>query len=413
MKRALKWGGTALAVIGAALAAFAIYVEVDGVPRFAPPPKDDRAAVATPESVAHGEKLATLLCAGCHENKDTHRFTGTAMDDLPPEFGEIYSKNITQHPAQGIGAWTDGELRTFLRTGLMPSGQYVPPYMPKLPHTSDEELDALIAFLRSDDPRVAASDVSPPGVSKPSFLVKALSHTVFEPLPKPTKPVVAPARSDRVAYGRYLVVSLDCYACHSADFTKMNVLEPEKSAGYLGGGNAFKRPDGATIHSANLTADAETGIGRWTESDFVRALRKGFRPDGTVLSYPMDPRPELDDEEAAAIYAYLRTVPKIAKANRRPSPSRSAVAGGKAVYERYGCNSCHGDDGKGAVGDLRRANANFPTDAELRRWIDEAPAIRPSTRMPGWKGVIKEEDYGPLLAHVRELAGGGKAAMNP
>lgn len=112
MKRALVWGGRAALGIGAIIGGFAAYVQWDGIPRFAPPPKDERAAVVTPETVAQGQKLATLLCVGCHADPDTHRLTGKAMSDLPSEFGAIYSKNITQHPTQGIGGWTDGELRT-------------------------------------------------------------------------------------------------------------------------------------------------------------------------------------------------------------------------------------------------------------------------------------------------------------
>lgn len=417
IKTVLKRGSILLGVVVAAVAALALYVDVDGIPRYAKPAADTRVAVATPESVAHGKKLVGLLCAACHENADTHRMSGKHMPDLPAEFGVIYSKNITRHPTKGIGSWTDGEIRTFLRTGLRADGQYVPPYMVKLPHTSDEEIDAIISFLRSDDPLVAPTDVEPPGVTKPTFLVKALAHVAFKPLPLPKQPVVAPPKSDPVAYGRYLTVSLDCYSCHSESFTKMNVLEPEKSAGFMGGGNPMKAEGGKEIFTANLTSDPETGIGSWTEADFVRALRKGFRPDGRVLSYPMEPRPELDDEEAAAIYAYLRTVPKIKNAVRRPAaPTVGAEASaGKALYQQYGCGTCHGETGKGTVADLRHANETYPTDTELRRWIDEAPTMKPNTRMPGWKGVIKEADYAPLMAYVRVLsaAKGDRAALNP
>ena len=420
IKKVLKRGRVVLGVVTVTVgtvAALALYVEVDGIPRYAPPPADTRAVVATPENVAHGKKLVSLLCTSCHENGDTHRLSGKYLPEIPAEFGVAYSKNITRHPTKGIGSWTDGEIRTFLRTGLLADGQYVPPYMVKLPHTSDDEMDAIIAFLRSDDPLVAASDVDPPGVTKPSFLAKALAHVAFKPLPSPSKPVVAPPKADAVAYGRYLVASLDCFGCHSESFTKMNVLEPEKSAGYMGGGNPLRGEGGKEIFTANLTADPETGIGSWSEADFVRAVRKGFRPDGRVLSYPMEPRPELDDEEAAAIYAYLRTIPKIKNPVRRPAVSVAIAdaSPGKELYQRYGCNTCHGDSGKGAVGDLRRANETYPADTDLRRWIDEAPSIKPNTRMPGWKGVIKDDDYAPLIAYVRVLsaAKGDRSAANP
>jgi mono/diheme cytochrome c family protein len=408
MKKVLKRVGAVLGAMIGVAGALALYVQVDGIPRYDKPVTDTRTVAVTKERVEQGAKIASLVCAGCHENHETHRFTGRHMADVPPELGVIYSKNITQHPTKGVGKWTDGELRYFLRTGVRPDGQYVPPYMAKLPHTSDDDLDSIIAFLRGGDPRVASADVDSPGVTQPGFLTKALSHVAFKPLPYPKQPVVAPPKTDAVGYGRYLVVSLDCYGCHSADFKSRNVLEPEKTPGFMGGGNTFRLADGKTIDSANLTSDAETGIGGWTEAQFVRAVRKGFRPDGRVLHYPMDPKPELSDEDAAAIYAYLRSIPAIRHAVRRPTtpPAVADSRGGpgKALYDRYGCVSCHGETGKGAVGDLRGANTTYPTDADLRRWIDDAPSIKPNTKMPGWKGVIKEEDYVPLMTYVRALS---------
>jgi cytochrome c2 len=407
IKKVLKRASVVLAAVVVAALALALYIQVDGVPRYARPSPDTRVVEITPARALRGAKLASLLCAGCHENEDTHRFTGKHMAELPPEFGTIYSKNITRHAGKGIGSWTDGELRYFLRTGVRPDGQYVPPYMIKLPHTSDDDLDAIIAFLRSSDPRVAASEVDPPGVTQPSFLSKALSHGPFKPLPYPTAPIGAPSKNDSVAYGKYLVFSLDCFGCHSASFTSMNVLEPEKSAGYMGGGNLLKVDGNGEIFTANLTPDPETGIGSWTEADFIRAVRRGFRPDGRVLHYPMDPKPELEDDDVAAIYAYLRTVPKISNTVRRPIVTPAPVAEsdrGKALYSRYGCTSCHGETGKGVGGDLRRANETYPADVDLRRWLDDAPSMKPGTKMPGWKGVINEDDYAPLMGYVRVLS---------
>jgi mono/diheme cytochrome c family protein len=411
----MRRAGIALGVVIVLAAALALYVQIDGIPRYPKPVIEERTAVATPERLERGAKLASLLCAGCHEDQATHRFTGKQMADIPPQFGVVVSKNITGHPVKGIGSWTDGQIRHLLRTGLRPDGQYVPPWMIKLPHTSDEDIDSIIAFLRSNDPRVAPADVAPPGETKPTFLAKALAHGVFGPLPAPKGPVFAPPKSDAIAYGRYLVYTLDCFGCHSPDLTKSDPLDPEKTPGYMSGGGELKGTGGKSIYTANLTADDETGIGTWTEAQFVRAVKKGFRPDGRVLQYPMGPRPELDDDEAAAIYLYLRSLPKIKRAVPRPQlggPESLAELPGKTLYQRYGCGGCHGETGKGAVGDLRNANETYPTDIELRRWIDEAPAIKRNTKMPGWKGVIKEDDYPALLAYVRALSASGARELH-
>jgi cytochrome c2 len=75
--------------------------------------------------------------------------TGKELPEMA-ELGKIYSKNITHDPLSGIGKWTDGELYSFMRTGIKPDGQYVPIYMPKFPLMSDEDLKSVIAWLRSD-----------------------------------------------------------------------------------------------------------------------------------------------------------------------------------------------------------------------------------------------------------------------
>ncbi|HUM10190.1 MAG TPA: c-type cytochrome [Myxococcaceae bacterium] len=404
MRRTLEIVGLVLAAVVILAGGSLLYVQLDGIPRY-PVEKVTFRADPTPERIARGKKLATLLCANCHLDPTTRQLTGKFMVDAPAEFGVIYSPNITRHPSKGIGSWTDGELAYLLRTGVKRDGLYAPPWMVKLPHIADEDLASIIAFLRSDDPMVAASDRDPPGVTRPSFLTKLLCHLAFRKLPYPDHPISAPPLTDRVAHGRYLVFALDCYGCHSADFKTMNVAEPERSAGYFGGGNPVLDLQRQTIRSANLTPDTQTGIGRWSEADFVTALRTGFRPDRTLIRYPMSPLPELSDEEAADIHAYLRTVPAIRNPVLRPPPpfpSSARTADGKRLYEQYGCVSCHGKDGVG-IADLRRAGENYPTRESLKLWIQEAPRIKPGTRMPAWNGVIREQDYEPLIDHVLEL----------
>jgi mono/diheme cytochrome c family protein len=404
MRRALKIVGVVVAAVVALVAGFLLYVQVDGIPRY-PVEKVSFHVEATPERVARGKKLANLLCANCHLDPTTRQLTGKHMADAPEEFGVLYSPNITRHPSKGIGSWTDGELAYLLRTGVKRDGLYAPPWMVKLPHMSDEDLASIIAFLRSDDPMVAASDRDPPGVTRPSFLSKFLCHVAFRKLPYPKGPVSAPSPNDRVAYGRYLVFGLDCYGCHSADFKTMDVAVPEKSAGYFGGGNPLLDLRRQVIRSANLTPDAETGIGRWSEQDFRAALRTGFRPDRTPIRYPMGIIPDLSDDEAGAIYAYLRTVPPIRSAFPRdlpPPPSQISGTDGKRLYQDYGCVSCHGDNGVG-IADLRQAAEHYPDRAQLKAWIKDAPSIKSETRMPAWDGVIREEDYEPLMDYVLQL----------
>lgn len=401
MRKALKILGLILLVIVVLVGGAAAYIALSGIPRYTPG-KVELTVEVTPERVARGRRTADMLCIACHMDADTGKLSGHRMPDLPPQFGVAYSANITQDRETGIGAWTDGEIAYLLRTGIKRDGSYAPPWMVKLPNLADEDLKDVIAFLRSDDPLLApVKHKTPP--SEPSFLTKFLCRVAFKPLPLPEQPMPRPDAGDQVAVGRYLVnAHALCFGCHSVDFAKVDDLHPEKSAGYLGGGNAMPDLSGRKVLTSNLTFD-ETGIGKWSEADFVRALRYGVRPDRSVLLYPMVPYPELTEAEARAVYAYLRTVPHIQNAVSRPAAQEvSGADAGRVAFYHYGCNSCHGDTGLGMF-DLRKGARDFPTDEGLIAYIRHPEQFKPGVKMPPWDGVIVEEDYAVLAAYVRKL----------
>jgi mono/diheme cytochrome c family protein len=309
MKKVLKILGVVLGVvILVALVGLAV-INYKGIPTYDTAPEDIQVEV-TPEAVERGKKLAMVLCANCHKDPETGRLTGIHMLDSPPEFGKAYSQNITKDPEHGIGGWTDGELIYLLRTGVKKDGKYSPPWMPKLPNMADEDIHAIVAFLRSDDPMVAA-DPKPDQPCEPSFLAKLLSQKVFVPLPYPTEPIPMPDTNDVLAVGKYLAHNLDCASCHSADFKTVNIMEPEKSEGYFGGGNMLLTMEGKPIYTQNLTSDEATGIGNWSEEQFIKVLRYGVKEGEPALRYPMLPYTTLTDDEAKAIFAYLKTIPTI------------------------------------------------------------------------------------------------------
>jgi mono/diheme cytochrome c family protein len=400
-------GGIVLLVVLLA-GGFAAFIAIDGIPKYKTAPPDLKVEV-TPERVARGKLISHILCSECHLDTKTGRLTGYRLPDLPPEFGIAYSKNITQDKNVGIGAWTDGEIAFLLRTGIRRDGQYTPPWMPKLNRIADEDIQSIIAFLRSDDSLVQA-DPSPDHESEPSFLVKFLSHVAFKPFSYPDHKVVPPDTNEKVAYGKYLALdAYDCFACHSGDFKKLNDREPEKSFRFFGGGNQMPDLGGRVIVTANLTPDQETGIGAWSEAQFVKAVREGVRPDGHLLRYPMVKVSELTEGEVKAIYAYLRTVPPLRNAVARnfDDYGGAALTDGKAVFHKYGCVACHGESGVGA-GDVTLAKADFPADSSLRSWIKNPSFFKPLTKMPSFQGIIKEDEFAPLIAYVRELGARGR-----
>jgi mono/diheme cytochrome c family protein len=80
-------------------------------------------------------------------------------------------------------------------------------------------------------------------------VTKFLCHVAFKPFTYPEKKIEAPSLADPVAYGKYIVQDMvGCFGCHSADFKTLNELEPEKSGGYLGGGNPMTGLDGKALY---------------------------------------------------------------------------------------------------------------------------------------------------------------------
>jgi hypothetical protein len=137
MKKFLRYLLIIVGIIIVIIGGLAAFVAIRGIPEFKPQAFNFK-VTATPERLETGRKLITMLCADCHMNPNTGRLTGRKMDEVP-QFGEIYSKNITQHPEFGIGKWTDGEIAYLLKTGITPKGKFLP-VMAKLHKRSDEDM---------------------------------------------------------------------------------------------------------------------------------------------------------------------------------------------------------------------------------------------------------------------------------
>jgi len=310
MKRILRAIGFLLVFLVIAIGSFLAYLQITGIPKYSVEKVDYPQVQVTPERIATGEKIAAVQCAVCHRGQDG-KLSGRLLHEMPPEFGEIHSANITQSKEHGIGNWTDEQIAYLLRTGCKPSGQFVPLYMPKFAHMSDEDLKSIISFLHSQNPLVQPSELADVP-SKPSLLVKFLCHVAFKKIPYPKAAIPDPDTTNLVAYGKYLVTGrYDCYPCHSKDFKTCNMEFPEKSEGFMAGGNTLITQEGKVRLSANITLCPKTGIGTWTEEDLARALREHKNKDGRTIREPMLPYNGLTDLEVKAIWKYIQTVPVI------------------------------------------------------------------------------------------------------
>lgn len=116
-------------------------------------------------------------------------------------------------------------------------------------------------------------------------------------------------QANLIKQGEYLVKAGDCIACHT------NSAKGEVFAGGL----PIHTPFG-TIYSPNITPDKTTGIGNWTDAQFVRAMKHGIAPNGSFY-FPVFPYPnftKLSDQDVLAIRAYLNAIPAIQQQNRDP-----------------------------------------------------------------------------------------------
>jgi mono/diheme cytochrome c family protein len=132
-----------------------------------------------------------------------------------------------------------------------------------------------------------------------------------------------------VKHGRDLVAIGNCSTCHT-----------RRGGQDFAGDLPVPTPFG-TIYSSNITPDAETGIGRWSEVAFRRAMRSGVDREGRHLypTFPYDHFTHVSDEDDRALYAYLMTrrpVHAQAHENQLPFPldRRVTIAGWKLLFLR-------------------------------------------------------------------------------
>jgi mono/diheme cytochrome c family protein len=296
MKRILRWAGYGalglVVLIAAAYGALYGYTEYRltrtfEVPRVALSLSDD------PEVIARGEHVATVRgCVDCHGPS----LGGRVFIDAGP-VGILYASNLTAGRG-GIGAtYSDADLVTAIRHGVRPTGKPLL-FMPSQEFNvlSDEDVVALVSYIRglpAVDNELAPSRVGPLG--RLLFATGQLPLVPAELIDHQAPRAAAPDRGPTPGYGAYLATG--CLGCHGHDLS--------------GGKIAGTPPDFPP--AANITPDPETGIGRWSEADFISTLRTGRRPDGTELrpEMPWQLTAQFEDYELQALWRYLLTVPAV------------------------------------------------------------------------------------------------------
>jgi len=269
--------------------------------------------------VKRGEYLLNgpMACANCHTPRAPDFSLLPGMDYaggfklVDPAF-TVYSANITPDKETGIGDWTDEEIIRAIREGKDKEGDIIFPPMPvpTYNHLSDDDAKAVVAYLRT---------------------LKPIHHEVPEskwniPLQAmpPAKGLPAPPKSDKVAYGGYIVTALaHCFECHTTPGPK----GVPDFAHHLGaGGFEITLAPGMVVRTPNITPDPETGIGKWSDADIKKALTEGVTPTGQHISPPM-PFPwfkNMTADDLDAVVAFIRTIPPIKNKVERTEFQRTA-----------------------------------------------------------------------------------------
>lgn len=257
--------------------------------------------------VARGEYIVrnVAVCGHCHsgdvQNPDGRLSGGFEFRNW--RLGTVRASNLTPDPATGLGMWTDAEIVRAIRTGVDRDGRVLAPVMPYAWFSGMSERDALAVtrYLRTLEP---VRNI----VKQDHNLIYAIGELLFL-APEEPRDLPAPPEAVSVPYGEYLARNVGlCADCH----TPRSGLRSTPDLDRLFAGTADP-PGGFPANPSNLTPDSATGIGRWTEEDFVRTIRTGVNPDGDDVHSFMPWRQfrRMTDDDLRAIYAYLRTVPPI------------------------------------------------------------------------------------------------------
>ena len=227
--------------------------------------------------------------------------------------------------------------------------------------------------------------------------------------------------------GAYVFAAADCESCHT---------DKKAKGAFLAGGPAMVT-DFGTFFAPNITPDAKNGLGGWSYQDFHRAVREGKGKGGELL-YPVFPYPSftgMTDQDIADIWAYLKTVPAVARPSRpqqangiygfrplltgwrllflhegplKPVAGQSAeVARGRYLVEAVAhCQECHSPrNALGAI-DQDRAYAGNPAGPDNQN----APNITPTGI-----GKLTKADLREMLSTGMEpdgdYLGGGMAQV--
>lgn len=378
-------------------------VRGDGDARTAPTALDD------PALIARGATLARAgNCQDCHTPRGAAPYSGGR--GIPTPFGTVYSSNLTPDLRTGLGAWTAADFRRALHNGRSRDGRLLYPAFPydAYTHVSDDDADALFAYLRSL-PAVAQPN-RPHALRFPydTQLALALWRALYF---RPGRFAPQAAQSAAWNRGAYLVRGLGhCSACHAP----RNALGATRDTNALAGG---------LIPMQNWFAPA---LGGGPAQPVAALLQRGLSERAALLG-PMaevvlHSTQHVAPADLLAMAVYLESLPRT-KASSAGEPAPPArLARGEQIYADR-CAGCHGDDGRGEVrayvslagnrAVLRDPPANL-VQVVLGGAFPASTAGNPRPfGMPPFANELDDEGVAAVLSYIRSAWGNRAAAVQP
>ncbi len=263
---------------------------------------NDSAVIARGRYLAYGP----AHCAACHV-PDAERevlaaggqppLAGGHAFVIPP--GTFHVPNLTPDSATGIGRRTDGELARILRYDVRHDGRAAIPFM-EAQEASDEDLTALISFLRSQPP--IKHEIPP---HKLTLLGKMVMSFMITPKGPAFTPAAVTPKEVGPERGAYLARGIaSCVGCH----TQRSMVTGAYTGTEFAGGMIIERegyPDYEFV-TPNLTPDKTGRIAIWTEQEFIDR----FHAENPV---PESPMPwsffaRSTDDDLRSIYRFLNSL---------------------------------------------------------------------------------------------------------
>ncbi|HMQ06459.1 MAG TPA: cytochrome c [Saprospiraceae bacterium] len=277
---------------------------------------DDSTVIERGKYLVHGP----AHCSNCHVSSVRNFIAADAGENIPLSggvgfplgpLGTIYARNLTPDPVTGIGRYTDGELFRMMRHAVKPNGMATLSVMMPFWDMADEDLVAVVSYLRSMDP--VENEVPENQWTLMGKFVRVISPS-FQPIKDPSPPQFAPTMEATMERGEYLSRYVaNCVGCHTnRNLNTFEAIGPE----YAGGMEFEPWPEFALavggdpelwMRTPNITPHPHSSISKFKT---VEAWKERFRQGRLINISQMHwgPFSRMTDEDLEALYYYLQNL---------------------------------------------------------------------------------------------------------